>query len=131
VAKTTGLVRRKGSGNWYFRQRWPKRFATSNTPAEIWISLETGKQSDARELLEEARAQPLMRPTTGDAILDVACFPLVPFSNRIADGNFSWEGQEIVLQPNFPGRAHRQLCRPHRPKLTRHCIPAPGINLPA
>ena len=32
------------------------------------------------------RGQDLMRPTCGPSVLDVACFPLVPFSNRIAHG---------------------------------------------
>lgn len=50
----------------------------------------------------EWRGQPLMRPTHGAGILDVACFPLVPFSNRIAGGRFGWGGREIALEPNFP-----------------------------
>lgn len=47
-----------------------------------------------------------MRETTGPGILDVACFPLVPFSNRIADGRFVWQGngqdKAIALPPNAP-----------------------------
>ncbi|MEJ5979158.1 aldose 1-epimerase [Novosphingobium sp. PS1R-30] len=48
----------------------------------------------------------LMRSATGDTILDVACFPLVPFSNRIAHGHFLCDGIERRLTPNFPGSAH-------------------------
>lgn len=44
-----------------------------------------------------------MRPACGPSILDVACFPLVPFSNRIAGGRFSAAGTEVRLAPNFPG----------------------------
>ena len=33
-------------------------------------------------------------------------FPLVPFSNRIADGRFTWQGVEYRLRPNFPGEPH-------------------------
>ena len=47
---------------------------------------------------------PLMRAGTGPSIFDTACFPLVPFSNRIAQGRFGFGGQEVQLAPNFPGR---------------------------
>lgn len=50
----------------------------------------------------ELRGQPLVRPAEGAGILDVSCFPLVPFSNRIADGRFHWDGCELALEPNFP-----------------------------
>ena len=43
-----------------------------------------------------------MREATGPGILDVACFPLVPFSNRIADGRFNWLGKAMALPPNAP-----------------------------
>lgn len=52
------------------------------------------------------RDRPLMRPTCGPSILDVACFPLVPFSNRIANGRFEAGGRAIGLRPNFPGSDH-------------------------
>lgn len=47
--------------------------------------------------------EPLLRPACGSAITDVACFPLVPFSNRIANGRFTIGTREIRLSPNFPG----------------------------
>lgn len=49
------------------------------------------------------RGLPLMRPACGPEITDVACFPLVPFSNRITNGRFRLAGREIKLSPNFPG----------------------------
>jgi aldose 1-epimerase len=49
---------------------------------------------------------PLLRPTVGETILDSACFPMVPWCNRIAHGRFGWEGREIVIPPNFPGADH-------------------------
>ena len=52
------------------------------------------------------RGEPLMRPTCGPAILDAACFPLVPFSNRIAHGRFLAHGREIRLLPNLPDSDH-------------------------
>lgn len=45
----------------------------------------------------------LMRPSSGSSIFDVACFPLVPFSNRIAHGRFRSGGHEVSLASNFPG----------------------------
>jgi aldose 1-epimerase len=35
--------------------------------------------------------------------LDLACFPLVPFSNRIRGGRFAFRGREVVLRPNLAG----------------------------
>ncbi|WP_375399021.1 aldose 1-epimerase [uncultured Sphingomonas sp.] len=49
--------------------------------------------------------QPLLRGTNA-AIADVgeaACFPLVPFANRIRGGAFLCDGREIVLSPNMAG----------------------------
>jgi aldose 1-epimerase len=49
----------------------------------------------------------LMRPAPmGATVLDASCFPLVPFSNRIKDGCFSFRGREYRLQPNLPGHPH-------------------------
>lgn len=45
------------------------------------------------------RGQPVFRPTPGGAtdILETACFPLVPYANRIADGSFVFEGRAMQL----------------------------------
>lgn len=48
----------------------------------------------------------LYRATCGPSITDVACFPLVPFSNRIANGMFSHRNGMTRLSPNFPGGDH-------------------------
>lgn len=48
----------------------------------------------------------VLRPAAGPSILDAACFPLVPFSNRIAHGRFAVAGQEVGLRPNFPSADH-------------------------
>ena len=53
------------------------------------------------------RRQPLLRGTDA-AIADVgdaACFPLVPFANRIRDGRFTCEGRGVTLTPNMAGDA--------------------------
>lgn len=52
------------------------------------------------------RGEPLMRATCGPSILDTACFPLVPFSNRIAFGRFRDGERTVLLSPNFPGAEH-------------------------
>ncbi len=36
----------------------------------------------------------------------MASFPLVPYSNRIADGVFEWHGSRITLARNFPPEPH-------------------------
>jgi aldose 1-epimerase len=43
--------------------------------------------------------QDVLRPTPAGAtdILDFACFPLVPYANRIADGRLAFEGREVRL----------------------------------
>jgi aldose 1-epimerase len=46
----------------------------------------------------------LVRPVCDEALsggssLDLASFPLVPFSNRIADGRFCFAGREVALDP--------------------------------
>jgi aldose 1-epimerase len=52
------------------------------------------------------RDEPLFRPCRGSSIFDLGCFPLVPFSNRIAFGQFPDGDRIISLKPNFPGRDH-------------------------
>lgn len=52
----------------------------------------------------------LLRPASESAIAgtfapDLGCFPLVPFSNRIAGARFTFRGREIVL-PTDPGSPH-------------------------
>ncbi len=47
------------------------------------------------------RGRPVFRPTPEDAtdILETACFPLVPYANRIADGRFHFGGRSVRLTP--------------------------------
>jgi len=51
---------------------------------------------------------PVLRPAAAAASdpLDMACFPLVPFSNRIAEARFFFDGREIRLTHNFPPEPH-------------------------
>jgi aldose 1-epimerase len=38
--------------------------------------------------------------------LDAACYPLVPFSNRIENGNLFWQNLSYKLPPNLPPEPH-------------------------
>lgn len=57
------------------------------------------------------RGQDIMRPG-GRALFEekkvrtASCFPLVPFSGRIADARFTFEGEVVKLEPNFPPEPH-------------------------
>ena len=53
----------------------------------------------------------LMRPATTSGLAaknqwGMGSFPMVPFSNRIRNGRFSFQGQHIKMSPNFPPEAH-------------------------
>lgn len=62
-------------------------------------------------LLRRNEAMDLLRPALPEAIkgrvpTEMSCFPLVPFSNRIRDGRFTFNGRDIHLAPNFPPEPH-------------------------
>ncbi len=53
----------------------------------------------------------LLRPMAADAMASgrgnqAACYPLVPFSNRIANGRLVFDGQAFKLEANWPGVRH-------------------------
>jgi aldose 1-epimerase len=55
--------------------------------------------------------QDMLRPTpaanaASDDARDMACFPLVPFSNRIENGRFSFGGRDVHLPPNMGDHPH-------------------------
>lgn len=57
------------------------------------------------------RGQPLLRAAGAAAIarrdpLGTASFPLLPYSNRIGDGRFSWNGARVELERNFAPEPH-------------------------
>jgi aldose 1-epimerase len=39
-------------------------------------------------------------------VLDASAFPLVPYSNRIRDGRFTFRGHNVKLSPNLPPQPH-------------------------
>jgi aldose 1-epimerase len=52
-----------------------------------------------------------LRPATDEVlaagdVLGLSCFPLVPFSNRIRDGRFHFDGRDVALPANMPPGRH-------------------------
>jgi aldose 1-epimerase len=60
-----------------------------------------------REL--EWRGRPVLRPTpagAGDDPFETACFPMVPYVNRIAHGRFEFGGRTVQLERNWSEDPH-------------------------
>jgi aldose 1-epimerase len=53
----------------------------------------------------ESDEEPLLRQCNGSPqkVLDAACFPLVPYVNRIRGGQFRFRGREVRIAPNMAG----------------------------
>ena len=62
------------------------------------LSLTHGRRTVLRPTPEEA--------VEAGAVRRTACFPLVPYANRIADGRFLWDGRAHHLTENFPASPH-------------------------
>jgi aldose 1-epimerase len=54
------------------------------------------------------QSRDILRPTLAGATnpLETACFPLVPYANRIADGRFLFAGETYALPRNMEGQDH-------------------------
>ena len=55
------------------------------------------------------RGEHVLRPALADASDDpfeMACFPMVPFANRIARGCFDFDGQTVRIPPNWSADPH-------------------------
>lgn len=54
------------------------------------------------------RDRDILRPTPDSASgsLETACFPMVPYANRIANGTFTFAGKSIRLPPNMGDHPH-------------------------
>ncbi len=59
-------------------------------------------------LFARREGRDVLRPTPADCgnVLQTACFPLVPYANRIADGRFAFEGRAYQLPRNFGDHPH-------------------------
>ena len=62
------------------------------------LSLTYARRTVLRATPEEAVEEGAVRRT--------ACFPLVPYANRIAGGRFLWDGRAHRLAENFPASPH-------------------------
>lgn len=71
---------------------------------EVHLLPQVGGSIARFDYLGKELRQPLMRGVDDDDVgpLDVACFPLVPFANRIRDGAFAFRGRVVRIAPNMP-----------------------------
>lgn len=74
-------------------------------PLELVLSPETGGSIARFEFSQGGRAVPILRgcPFAPAHVLEAASFPLVPYVNRIRDGQFNFTGKTICLAPNMAG----------------------------
>jgi aldose 1-epimerase len=72
---------------------------------ELRLSPSIGGAIEAFEFVRDARPRAILREshTRLEKVLDAACFPLVPYVNRIRGGRFRFRGREIRLAPNMAG----------------------------
>lgn len=68
------------------------------------IAPERGGSITSFHYVAEGTHWPVLRSIDGlpASVLDTASFPLVPYSNRIRGGRFTFRGREVVLTPNMP-----------------------------
>ena len=71
------------------------------------LTLDPGRGGVIREF--SWRGEHVLRPTpadAGDDPFDVACFPMVPFANRVASGRFNFGAQSVQLERNWSEDPH-------------------------
>jgi aldose 1-epimerase len=71
---------------------------------EAWLRPEVG--GSLAGLAYQGREVLRTMPDRSVSPLDAACFPLVPYCNRIRDGRFTFRGREVALPANFPPEKH-------------------------
>lgn len=71
------------------------------------VDASIGGSISAFEWLDGTGSTSILRrsPRPLQKVLDAACFPLVPYANRIRDGRFTFRGREVPLRPNMAGDA--------------------------
>lgn len=77
----------------------------SSATLQLKLSPSVGGAISAFEWIGDGGAKPILREcnTPPEKVLDAACFPLVPYVNRIRGGAFTFRGREVRIQPNMPG----------------------------
>jgi aldose 1-epimerase len=71
----------------------------------LTLSPSIGGAISAFEWIEGDQRRSILRKCHSglEKVLDAACFPLVPYVNRIRDGTFRFRGREVTLRPNMAG----------------------------
>lgn len=116
MGKPAGLVKRKGSAAWYFRQRCPKHLKMSGSPADIWISLETANYTTALTRLEDARQEAHRRFTAMPSPTGIHSRSLPPSWPKDDDLPMLTSEQAAPLARAFFADAVRELdCAPPPP----------------
>lgn len=74
-------------------------------PLELGLSPSIGGAISAFAWIADGLRTPILRDCHSplENVLDAACFPLVPYVNRIRGGCFTFRGREVRLAPNMPG----------------------------
>ncbi len=74
-------------------------------PLELVLAPSIGGSIRSFDWLEDGSKINILRsvPKEAAAVLDMASFPLVPFSNRIRNGSFDFRGRRVTLAPNMAG----------------------------
>src|SRR5437764_10401829 len=69
------------------------------------LNASIGGSISAFEWIGENASTPILRKchTPLEKVLDAACFPLVPYVNRIRGGRFAFRGREVRIAPNMAG----------------------------
>ena len=72
---------------------------------ELRLSPCIGGSIEAFEFVDGARRRSILRESHSplEKVLDAACFPLVPYVNRIRGGHFTFRGRQVRLAPNMAG----------------------------
>jgi len=74
-------------------------------PLELLLAPALGGSIARFDHRREGRKTAILRGSDGvpASILDAACFPLVPFSNRVRGGAFGFRHRKVTLAPNMHG----------------------------
>ncbi len=83
----------------------PVELALTSGPLRLLLAPGRGGSILRLDYVAEGGVTPVLRGAEGSApnIVDLANFPLVPFSNRIRGGRFFFRGREVGMAPNLPG----------------------------
>lgn len=72
---------------------------------ELVLSPAVGGSIARFDFVDDDHRHPILRPCAGapESVLAAASFPLVPYVNRVRDGQFAFRGSTVRLKPNMAG----------------------------